>query len=56
MREVLSIVLGANEPRTKLQMAGFERAEIPLHKSQVFIAIMDGLRVGLSGFEIGSNT
>ena len=33
-------------------MPGLERAKIPLHIHQVFIAVMDRLRVGLLHFEI----
>ena len=49
----LGVVFGANKPGSKLQVPGFERAKIAFHQGQVFITIVDGLRVGRGGFEIG---
>ena len=49
----LGVDFGADKPRPKIQVPSFERAKIPFHKGQILITIMDGLRVGLAGLEIG---
>ena len=49
----LRVVLGADKQRSKIQVPGLEPAEIPFHKGQVLIAVMDGLRAGLAGLAVG---
>jgi hypothetical protein len=48
----LGVIFSADKPRTKLQVPGLERAKVAFDEGQVFVTIMDRLRVGLRGLEI----
>ena len=48
----MGVVFSADKPRSHFQVPGLERAEIPFHQGQVFVPVMDRLRVGGRRFEI----